>query len=79
MNLKKVYIYSGMTAQRAQDKINGMLAEYEDSDMSINFELKIENSVIVGKASDTRYTLVVYVYESITFDDLIDYGRPQGE
>lgn len=62
MHLTKVFIYSNMTAQRAQDKINSLIAEYGDVDNTVNFDLQIENSVAAGKYSDTRYTLVVYIY-----------------
>ena len=75
MNLKKVYIYSGMTAQRAQNKINAMLSEYDESGTTVNFDLKIENSVIVGKNSETRYTLIVYVYKAIDYYDFLN-GEP---
>ena len=75
MNLKKVYIYSNMTARVAQDKINSMLKEYESSGMTVNFDLKIENSVIVGKNSETRYTLIVYVYKIIDYYDFLN-GEP---
>ena len=72
MSLKKVYIYSNMTARVAQDKINSMLKEYESSGMSINFDLKIESTVTVGKHNETRYTLIVYCYEMLTYEDYID-------
>lgn len=62
MHLTKVFIYSNMTAQRAQDKINQLIAEYGDVDNTVNFDLQIENSVAAGKYSETRYTLVVYIY-----------------
>lgn len=62
MHLTKVFIYSNMTAQRAQDKINSLIEEYGDVDNTVNFDLQIENSVAAGKYSETRYTLVVYIY-----------------
>ena len=62
MHLTKVFIYSNMIAQRAQDKINSLIAEYGDVDNTVNFDLQIENSVAAGKYSETRYTLVVYIY-----------------
>ena len=62
MHLTKVYIYSNMTAQRAQDKVNAMIEEYDSVDYTVNFDLQIENSVAAGKYSETRYTLVVYIY-----------------
>lgn len=62
MHLTKVYIYSNMTAQRAQDKVNEMIEENESIDTTVNFDLQIENSVAAGKYSETRYTLVVYIY-----------------
>jgi len=62
MHLTKVFIYSNMTAQRAQDKINQLIAEYGDVDNTVNFDLQIENSVAAGKYSETRYTLVIYIY-----------------
>lgn len=62
MHLTKVFIYSNMTAQRAQEKINSLIAEYGDVDNTVNFDLQIENSVAAGKYSETRYTLVVYIY-----------------
>lgn len=62
MHLTKVFIYSNMTAQRAQDKINQLIAEYGDVDNTVNFDLQIENSIAAGKYSETRYTLVVYIY-----------------
>lgn len=62
MHLTKVFIYSNMTAQRAQDKINSLISEYGDVDNTVNFDLQIENSVAAGKYSETRYTLVVYIY-----------------
>lgn len=65
MHLTKVYIYSNMTAQRAQDKINSLIAEYGDVDNTVNFDLQIENSVAAGKYLETRYTLVVYIYSLV--------------
>ena len=62
MHLTKVFIYSNMTAQRAQDKVNQLIVEYGDVDNTVNFDLQIENSVAAGKYSETRYTLVVYIY-----------------
>lgn len=62
MHLTKVYIYSNMTARSAQDKVNSMIEEYDSVDYTINFDLQIENSVAAGKYSETRYTLVVYIY-----------------
>ena len=62
MHLTKVYIYSNMTAQSAQDKVNSMIEEYDSVDYTVNFDLQIENSVAAGKYSETRYTLVVYIY-----------------
>ena len=52
-----------MTARVAQDKVNEMIEKYEDVDTTINFNLQIENSVAVGVKTDTRYTLVVYIYD----------------
>lgn len=65
MHLTKVYIYSNMTAQRAQDKVNKLIEEYGDTDSTVNFDLQIENSVAAGKYSETRYTLVVYIYSLV--------------
>jgi len=65
MHLTKVFIYSNMTAQRAQDKINKLIEEYGDVDNTVNFDLQIENSVAAGKYSETRYTLVVYIYSLV--------------
>ncbi len=65
MHLTKVYIYSNMTAQRAQDKVNDIIEENENTDTTVNFDLQIENSVAAGKYSDTRYTLVVYIYSLV--------------
>lgn len=81
MNLKKVYIYSNMTAQRAQDKINSMLADCEESKcgLSINFDLKIETTVTVGKHTETRYTLVIYVYEMPMYEEFYEHGELEGE
>ena len=62
MHLTKVFIYSNMTAQRAQDKVNQLIEENENIDTTVNFDLQIENSVAAGKYSETRYTLVVYIY-----------------
>jgi len=62
MHLVKVYIYSNMTARSAQDKINSMIEEYESVDYTVNFGLQIEISVAAGKYSETRYTLIVYIY-----------------
>ena len=62
MHLIKVYIYSNMTAQRAQDKVNEMIEKNENIDTTVNFDLQIENSVAAGKYMETRYTLVVYIY-----------------
>lgn len=67
MHLTKVYIYSNMTARSAQDKVNSMIEEYESVDYTVNFDLQIENSVAAGKYSETRYTLVVYIY-SLTME-----------
>ncbi len=65
MNLTKVYIYSNMTAQRAQDKVNELIEEYRETDSTVNFDLQIENSIAAGKYSETRYTLVVYIYSLV--------------
>ena len=65
MHLTKVYIYSNMTAQRAQDKVNALIEEYSETDSTVNFDLQIENSVAAGKYSETRYTLVVYIYSLV--------------
>ena len=65
MHLTKVYIYSNMTAQRAQDKVNKLIEEYSETDSTVNFDLQIENSVAAGKYSETRYTLVVYIYSLV--------------
>lgn len=62
MHLSHVYIFSNQTAQRAQDKVNQLIAEYGDVDNTVNFDLQIENSVTAGDYNDTRYTLVVYIY-----------------
>ena len=65
MHLTKVYIYSNMTAQRAQDKVNELIEEYHETDSTVNFDLQIENSVAAGKYLETRYTLVVYIYSLV--------------
>lgn len=65
MHLTKVYIYSNMTAQRAQDKVNEMIEKNENIDTTVNFDLQIENSVAAGKYMETRYTLVVYIYSLV--------------
>ena len=65
MHLTKVYIYSNMTAQRAQDKVNALIEEYRETDSTVNFDLQIENSVAAGKYLETRYTLVVYIYSLV--------------
>ena len=62
MHLRQVYIFSNMTAQRAQDKINEMIKQFDDENTTVNFELQIENSVTAGKYSETRYTLVIYIF-----------------
>ncbi len=52
-------------AQGAQDKVNQFLEQYENSnDTAVNFDLEIENSVAVGKFSETRYTLIIYIYDT---------------
>lgn len=64
MKLKRVYIRSNLTADEAQSIVNNMIEKYEDIDTTINFNLQIENSVAVGRyASETRYTLVIYIYD----------------
>ena len=65
MHLIKVYIYSNMTAQSAQDKVNEMIEKNENIDTTVNFDLQIENSVAAGKYMETRYTLVVYIYSLV--------------
>lgn len=65
MHLTKVYIYSNMTVQRAQDKVNELIEEYRETDSTVNFDLQIENSVAAGKYLETRYTLVVYIYSLV--------------
>ena len=65
MHLTKVYIYSNMTAQRAQDKVNELIEEYRETDSTVNFDLQIENSVAAGKYLETRYTLVVHIYSLV--------------
>ena len=65
MHLTKVYIYSNMTAQRAQDKVNEMIEKNENIDTTVNFDLQIENSVAAGKYMETRYTLIVYIYSLV--------------
>lgn len=65
MHLTKVYIFSNMTAQMAQDKVNKLIEEYSETDSTVNFDLQIENSVAAGKYLETRYTLVVYIYSLV--------------
>ena len=65
MHLTKVYIYSNMTVQRAQDKVNELIEEYRETDSTVNFDLQIENSVAAVKYLETRYTLVVYIYSLV--------------
>lgn len=65
MKLRRVFIYPNMSALDAQNKVNAMLEEYSNSsDMAINFDLKIENSVVVGEYYETRYTLIIYVFDT---------------
>ena len=80
MHLTKVFIYSNMTAQRAQDKINKLIEEYGDVDNTVNFDLQIENSVAAGKYSETRYTLAsgVKVTAIKGFHDDV-HGSKRGE
>lgn len=65
MHLKKVYIYSNMTAQRAQEKVNEMISQYDDENTTVNLELQIENSVAAGKFAETRYTLIIYIFSLV--------------
>ena len=65
MHLMQVYIFSNMTAQRAQDKVNEMIKQFDDENTTVNFDLKIENSVAAGKFSETRYTLIIYVFSLV--------------
>lgn len=65
MKLRRVFIYPNMSALDAQNKVNAMLEEYSNSsDMAINFDLKIESSVMIGAYCETRYTLIIYVYDT---------------
>lgn len=65
MHLMQVYIFSNMTAQSAQDKVNEMIKRYDDENTTVNFELQIENSVAAGKFSETRYTLVINIFSLV--------------
>ena len=65
MHLKKVYIYSDMTALLAENRVNEMISEFSDENTTVNFELQIENSVTSGPYSETRYTLIIYIFSLI--------------
>ena len=65
MKLRHVYIYPHLSARDSQSEINAMLEKYANSsDMAINFDLKIESSVVVGEYRETLYTLIIYVYDT---------------
>lgn len=65
MHLKKVYIYSDMTALLAENRVNEMISEFSDENTTVNFELQIENSVASGPYAETRYTLIIYIFSLI--------------
>lgn len=65
MHLKQVYIFSNMTARESQNKVNEMIRQYDDENTTVNFDLKIENSVTAGPFAETRYTLIVYIFSLV--------------
>ena len=62
MHLKQVYIFSNMTAREAQSKVNDMIRQYDDENTTVNFDLKIENSIAAGAFAETRYTVIIYIF-----------------
>ena len=65
MHLKQVYIFSNMTAREAQNKVNEMIRQYDDENTTVNFDLKIENSVTAGSFAETRYTVIIYIFSLV--------------
>lgn len=63
MKLKHVRIFSNVTSETAENIINDFLERCEGTDIAVNFELMIENTVSIAGSYDTRYTLIVHEYE----------------
>ncbi len=55
-----VFVKSGRTAKEAEHDINEAVANYEDAETEIHFELMIESS-IAGAVEETRYTVLIEV------------------
>ena len=65
MHLKKVYIFSSLTAKEAMHTVNSMIREYDDENTTISIELKIESSIAAGRFAETIYTLIVYIFSLV--------------
>lgn len=63
MRLKHVYIYSGLNAKEAEKVINDALENLVDDETDVNYELKIESTVNLGTISQTRYTVVIHLFD----------------
>lgn len=63
MKLKHVRIYSNVTAETAEYIINDFLENSEGTDIGVNFELMIENTISIAGSYDTRYTLIIHEYD----------------
>lgn len=72
MRLKHVYIHSGLNAKEAEKVINDALENLVDDETDVNYELKIESTVNLGPVSQTRYTVVIHLFDVtplMEFDD----------
>lgn len=82
MRLKHVYIYSGLNAKEAEKIINDALENLVDDETDVNYELKIESTVNLGTISQTKYTVVIHLFDvtSIMYfdDDDDDIGLQEG-
>lgn len=65
MHLKRTFIFSNLNAKEAQDAVNSMIAQYDDDNTTVNFELQIENTVASSNFAETRYTLIVYIFSLV--------------
>ena len=64
--LKKVLIEPSCSARRAEEFINQCIADYQDENTEVDFEMLMENSTQIGKNSYIYYTVVVMISEKDT-------------
>ena len=57
--IRGVTIHPNVSAKKAEELINHALLYEQNEDTEVDFELLIENSVMVGSTSATTYTVVI--------------------